>query len=222
MIRRVSTAAGSSLSGIFATYVARFLVSWAKQTLGPDQTPSGPALSPTPTAVEGRPERDRSRETYGAHRGVEAVRGYIRDLALEGHRPPAGATAGEVSALAPAWARLFEHPMPDDYRAFLQASNGLLAGGIVLYGTVDTHTDDGFVPGLLDSNERLLDAPASADAPLRFVGESGHELFAHDTARGQWCVVDRADWQDVGGRAFDSFAALLSHVLSPLLPKGPR
>lgn len=245
----MSTAAGSSLSGIFAKHVARFLVSWAKQTLGPDQTSPDPALRRTPSAVEGRPERDRSRETfgahagsqgaraseapapaqalqgsdYGAHRGVQAVLSYVSEAGSQHVRSqPAGATAGEVADVAPAFARLFEHVMPADYRDFLQASNGFSLDGIVFYGIVDSHTDDGFLPGLLDSNERLIHGPESVDTPLRFVGESGHQYFAYDTSQGAWRVVDRLDWQGVDDRGFDSFAALFSHVLAPLLPKGPR
>lgn len=74
----VSTTASTStgLSGIFAKFVARFLVKWIKKTLGAGSAPSGPALTGTPSQVAGRPERDRSREDFGQHTGATGGRAF--------------------------------------------------------------------------------------------------------------------------------------------------
>ncbi len=69
----MSTAGQIDGTGIFAKLVAGFLVKWIKKTH--DGGPSlMPALSATPTDVTGRPERDRSRETAGAHTGAAGPR----------------------------------------------------------------------------------------------------------------------------------------------------
>ena len=59
-------------SGIFAKLVAKFLVKWIKKTR--DKGSNTPALSAAPPQIEGRPERDRSRETIGAHTGSSGPR----------------------------------------------------------------------------------------------------------------------------------------------------
>lgn len=101
-----TTSSGTSLSGIFAKFVAQFLVKWVKRTLGIGAAPQRPALSATPSDVSGRPERDRSRETFGAHTGVTSPRASEMPQAaqaLQGddygaHSGSAGPRASEMPA----------------------------------------------------------------------------------------------------------------------------
>lgn len=83
-----NTTTSTSLSGIFAKFVAKFLVKWIKKTLGIGQADARPALSPTPSQVTGRPDRDRARENLGQHTGSQGPR---PDESPE----PAGALQGD-------------------------------------------------------------------------------------------------------------------------------
>lgn len=69
-----TTSSASSLSGIFAKFVAKFLVNWVKKTLGTSQASPQPALSSTPSEVSGRPQRDRGHEAFGEHTGSSGAR----------------------------------------------------------------------------------------------------------------------------------------------------
>jgi len=69
----VSTSGQSGGTGIFARLVSKFLVKWVRRTLDRGSAAT-PALSPVPGDVAGRPDRDRSRETAGAHRGAGGSR----------------------------------------------------------------------------------------------------------------------------------------------------
>lgn len=97
-------------TGLFAKMVAKFLVKWIKKTLGLDKGRSVPALSATPSTVEGRPDRDRSRENFGEHRGSEGARANESPQAaqaLQGgsfgaHTGGQGPRASEAPAAAPA------------------------------------------------------------------------------------------------------------------------
>lgn len=71
-----TTSTSTSLSGIFAKFVARFFVKWIKKGLGIGQADHGPALSSTPSQVTGRPERDRAREGFGEHTGPQGERAF--------------------------------------------------------------------------------------------------------------------------------------------------
>lgn len=92
-------------TGLFAKMVAKFLVKWIKKTLGLDTGRVVPALSAAPSTVDGRPERDRTRETFGEHRGSTGARaneGPAPAQALQGggygaHR---GAAVERASTLA--------------------------------------------------------------------------------------------------------------------------
>lgn len=141
---------------------------------------------------------------------------HLATAEAEGFPQPAGANADQVTAIAGAFGRLFEQPMPADYESFLRTSNGYSFDGTVFYGIVDAYADNEFHPGLFDSNERLVHGSESVDTTLRFVGENGHELFALDTADGRWKVVDRLDWQTAGpDHVFATFEALFTHALAP-------
>lgn len=70
-----TTSASTGLTGIFAKFVARYLVRWIKKTVGTGG-PERPALSATPSQVTGRPERDRSREDFGEHTGSQGGRAF--------------------------------------------------------------------------------------------------------------------------------------------------
>lgn len=142
----------------------------------------------------------------------------------EGYPQPPGANPDQVTAIAGAFGRLLETPMPADYEEFLRTSNGFSFDGTVFYGIVDAYADNEFHPGLFDSNERLVHGSESVDTTLRFVGENGHELFALDTADGRWKVVHRLDWQTPGpDQVFTTFEALFTHALAPHVDlKGTR
>lgn len=113
-----TTSTSTSLSGIFAKFVAKFLVKWIKKTLGIGQADTRPALSPTPSQVTGRPERDRSRENFGAHTGSQGAR-------ADESPAPAQALQGDDygSHTGSAGGRAFEDPgtaqaiQGDDYGA---------------------------------------------------------------------------------------------------------
>lgn len=131
----------------------------------------------------------------------------------DGYPQPPAANADQVGAIAPAFTRLFEQQLPDDYRAFLLASNGFEYDGRLLYGIVDTWSDNEFLPGLFDSNERLVHGIESVETPLRFVGESGHELYAYDTEDTCWKVVDRITWTAHDpSRVHASFGELVASI----------
>lgn len=131
----------------------------------------------------------------------------------DGYPQPPAANTDQVTAIASAFARLFELQLPDDYRSFLLTCNGFEHDGRLFYGIVDAWGDNEFHPGLFDSNERLVHGLDSVETPLRFVGESGHELFAHDTEDTCWKVVDRITWtSDDPSRTYATFGELFASV----------
>ncbi|AQP47828.1 hypothetical protein BW730_10310 [Tessaracoccus aquimaris] len=122
-------------SGIFAKLVAKFLVKWIKKTRS-DKGSSAPALSAAPPQVEGRPERDRSRETIGAHTGSSGPR------ASEAPAPAAALQGGTYGTHAGSTGpRASEAPAP------ATALQG---------GTYGTHTGS--------TGPRASEAPAQATA----------------------------------------------------------
>ncbi len=123
-----------------------------------------------------------------------------------------GASDAEIEQIGSAFARQFTIPLPSDYADLLQISNGFDFDGIVVYGTRDQDDADGFLPGLFDSNERLIHGVESIDTPLRFVGETGDVLFAYDTVEHQWKAVARYGWHTVF--RFSSFGELFDAVLT--------
>lgn len=126
---------------------------------------------------------------------------------------PSAANTDQVRAIASAFSRLFETPLPDDYRSFLLTCNGFEHDGRLFYGIVDAWSDNEFHPGLFDSNERLVHGVDSVETSLRFVGESGHELYAYDTEDTCWKVVDRLTWtSDDPARTYASFTELFTSV----------
>lgn len=142
----------------------------------------------------------------------------IAAAAADGYPQPPAATREQVAAVAPAFARLFEQELPADYQSFLLAANGFEHDGRLFYGIVDTWSDNEFHPGLFDSNERLVHGLESVTTPLRFVGESGHELYAHDTSDTCWKVVDRITWTpDDPSRTYGSFGELFASVHPTLI-----
>lgn len=141
---------------------------------------------------------------------------YVTAAEAIGFPQPDGAAEASVAGIASAYARLFETHLPADYADFLQTADGFDVDGARFYGLVDAWDDDGaFLPGLFDSNERLIHGNESVDTSLRFVGESGHELFAYDTADGSWRRVDRISWTD--GDSHASFTDLFTSVYAHLL-----
>lgn len=141
---------------------------------------------------------------------------YVATAEALGFPQPAGAADSAVAGASAAFMRLFETSMPADYADFLRACDGFDADGARFYGLLDAWDDDGaFLPGLFDSNERLIHGAESIDTPLRFVGESGHELYAHDTADGTWKRVDRISWA-ADGPGHASFTALFTDVYAHL------
>ncbi|GAB3817537.1 hypothetical protein GCM10028820_18660 [Tessaracoccus terricola] len=113
-----TTSTSTSLSGIFAKFVAKFLVKWIKKTFGIGQADRSPALTATPSQVTGRPERDRSRENFGAHTGSQGARADESPTAAEALQgDDYGAHSGSQDA------RAFEDPgtaqaiRGDDYGA---------------------------------------------------------------------------------------------------------
>ena len=70
----MSTSSQTSGTGIFAKLVAKFLVKWVKKSVSRRGSAQQPALSSTPSTVTGRPDRDRSRETFGDHTGSSGPR----------------------------------------------------------------------------------------------------------------------------------------------------
>lgn len=121
-----------------------------------------------------------------------------------------GLSAEELEGLAPAFARLFSADLPTGYAALLTAADGFDFDGLVVFGSRDGDGADGFLPGLFDSNERLLHAVASLDSPLRFIGENGDLLLAYDTAERTWKSVTRYAWHTVSRHR--SFEELLDAV----------
>ncbi|WP_408647222.1 YrhA family protein [Tessaracoccus coleopterorum] len=112
----------------------------------------------------------------------------------------------------PAFTRQFGIDLPGDYADLLRVSDGFDFDGIVIFGLRDRDDAGGFLPGLLDSNERLIHGVASVDTALRFVGETGDLLFAYDTGERQWKAVSRYGWHTV--LRFQSFGDLFDAVLA--------
>lgn len=142
------------------------------------------------------------------------------DLAeAQGFPQRGGAEPADISRISGAFVRQFGIEIPDDHRQLLAAANGFHFDGVTFYGTADVHGDGTFLPGLLDSNERLLHGTDSLDTPLRFVGETGEVLFAYDTAEATWKAVSRHGLVTVF--RFSSFAELFDAALATT-QLGPR
>ena len=100
--------------------------------------------------------------------------------------------------------------MPDGYRALLTTVNGVVFNSVMFYSTEDAETTKGAARfGLGEANERLIRGVDTIDTTLRFVGETGNQLFAYDTADASWKVVDRNGWDlDSSDDVFATFDAL--------------
>lgn len=130
LVSTTTSSTSTSLSGIFAKFVAKFLVKWVKKTLGIGQAERGPALTSTPSEVTGRPERDRSRENFGAHTGSGGARafddpGEARTIQGDDY----GAHRGTLED------RPYRHLSPEERRAALWSGGDLDQQRQVLRGT---------------------------------------------------------------------------------------
>ena len=123
-----------------------------------------------------------------------------------------GVTQLQIDRIRPAFARQFGIDIPADYADLLRQCNGFDFDGIVLFGLYDQDDATGFLPGIFDSNERLIHGMTTIDTPLRFVGETGDVLFAFDTDESQWKAVSRYGWHTVF--RFSTFNDLFTAVLS--------
>lgn len=121
---------------------------------------------------------------------------------------PAG--SADVAAAERAFADLFGIEMPGGYRELIGLTDGLDFNGMIIYSCRDGLSPSGYQRlGLAESNERLIEGVDHIDTPLRFVGETGDELFAYHTSAGTWWVVDRVGWDpDPTTRPYQSFDAL--------------
>lgn len=136
----------------------------------------------------------------------EAI-GHIRELYAT-QLPPAN--DGELGRAEQVFRTEFGIAMPEGYRALLTTVNGLVFNSVMFYSTEDGSTAKGAARfGLGQANERLLRGVETIDTTLRFVGETGNQLFAYDTADGKWKVVDRVGWDlDSSDDVFATFDAL--------------
>jgi hypothetical protein len=133
----------------------------------------------------------------------EAI-GHIRELYATQLPPANDAQLGRAEQVFRAE---FGIAMPEGYRALLTTVNGLVFNSVMFYSTEDGSTAKGAARfGLGEANERLL---GGVETTLRFVGETGNQLFAYDTADGKWKVVDRGGWDlDSSDDVFATFDAL--------------
>ena len=124
--------------------------------------------------------------------------------------PPADAT--ELARAAEVFRTEFGIEMPDDYRELLEQCNGIGFNGVLFYSTQDGETRKGAARfGLGEANQRLIRGQHEIDTTLRFVGETGNQLFAFDTADRRWKEVDRTSWDlDSPDDAYDTFTALFT------------
>ena len=137
------------------------------------------------------------------------------DLAeAEGVPQRDGATDADLTHISGAFSRLFGIPMPTDYVDLLTITNGFDFDGVLIFGTHDQDDADGFLPGVLDSNERLIHGVESVDTPLRFVGEAGDLLLARDTTASTWVAVSRLGWTTRPELTFRSFSDLFNATMS--------
>jgi hypothetical protein len=96
------------------------------------------------------------------------------------------------------------------YVAFLGRANGLDFNGTVIYATRQTDYGNGLhVLGFRESNDLFR----SGDERSHILyGETGDELFAHDTSDDSWHILDRGSLTSV--EDFRSFDDLLSRILT--------
>ncbi|GAA3865829.1 YrhA family protein [Tessaracoccus defluvii] len=143
---------------------------------------------------------------------MRAITDWVDLAEAQGFPQRGGAAPADISRISGAFARQFGIPLPDDYRQLLATTDGFDFDGVSFYGTTDVYEDGAFLPGLLDSNERLLHGSDSLDTPLRFVGETGDALFAYDSAEASWKAVSRYGLVTVF--RFSSFAELFDAALA--------
>lgn len=124
-----------------------------------------------------------------------------------------GASEAELTQIGAAFTRQFQIPLPPDYADLLRTSNGFEFDGVVIFGTRDQDDAAGFLPGLFDSNERLIHGVSSVETPLLFIGEAGDALLAFDTDETQWKAVSRYGWHPLG--RFSTFGELFNATLAP-------
>lgn len=123
-----------------------------------------------------------------------------------------GVSEGQLAQIRPAFQRQFGIDLPAEYADLLRVTDGFDFDGIVIYGLQDVDEKGGFLPGVFDSNERLIHGVTSLDTPLRFIGEAGDVLFAFDTSEGQWKAVARYGWHTVF--RFSSFGDLFGALMA--------
>lgn len=143
---------------------------------------------------------------------MQSITHWVELAESQGFPQRPGASTDQLSRIRPAFARQFGIDLPEDYADLLRGCNGLDYDGIVIYGLEDRDDAAGFLPGIFDSNERLMHGVASLDTPLRFVGEAGDLLFAYDTEERQWKAVARYGWHTVF--RFSTFGDLFDAAMS--------
>lgn len=124
--------------------------------------------------------------------------------------PPAD--AAQLERADAAFRSEFGIGLPDDYRELLEQCNGIGFNGVLFYSTEDGETRKGAARfGIGEANERLIRGVHEIDTTLRFVGETGNQLFGYDRADGKWKEVDRTSWDlDSPQDVYDSFTDLFT------------
>jgi len=99
---------------------------------------------------------------------------------------------------------------PDDYMALLRKTDGVIADGVMIYGSKSRDFDDVSLPELVEINLARQDYREDLDGVL-LIGERDDDLLA-------WHPADRLYWRidRVSGDPTDS-AADLRGLIGPLL-----
>ncbi|MFW6597900.1 YrhA family protein [Propionibacteriaceae bacterium Y2011] len=128
--------------------------------------------------------------------------------------PPA--TPEEVAIAERVYANEFGIEMPPGYRELLSVSNGIDFNGLSFYSCTDTTDAEGTeAAGIGESNQRLIRGVHEIDTTMRFVGETGDDLYGYDKADGKWRNVDRTSWQaGSADNVFDTFDDLFVDVVT--------
>ena len=127
-----------------------------------------------------------------------------------GEKVPEPANASDIQELQSYTRTSLGAELASGYRKFLSQANGLDFNGTVVYATSQTNYGNNLhLLGFRESN----DAFRSGDDRMHVLyGETGDELFAQDTSRDTWYILDRGSLTSL--EDFGSFDDLLTRVLT--------
>ena len=101
--------------------------------------------------------------------------------------------------------------LPEDFRRFLQETDGLIWNGIEIFGTREIYRDesDYTFPSMIGVNAALAESPGLVDVLV--IGRSDDDIYCWSRPAGEYQIRDRTDGAVL--ERFPSLVALITHLI---------